>query len=146
MKNTIIIRGAYHFFRPAASVKAQVDQFVSTISSIEVGDLPPALDLEEARTSAGQDEWKAFPIKQRLPLALEWLEEVEEKLGRRPLIYTRSGFVKSCFGNPGGLTEYLLWIAHYIPAPQPTVPTGWADLTRPNERYVEHQPPPRSRA
>jgi len=127
MQNAGIIRGAYHFFRPAAAPKAQAGQFVSTVESIEVGDLPPVLDLEEARTSTGQDEWQAFPIEQRIPLALEWLEEVEEKLGRRPLIYTRSGFVKSYFGNAGQLANYLLWIAHYTPAPEPNVPTGWAN-------------------
>ncbi len=108
MKNAGIVRGAYHFFRPAAPVKAQVDQFVSVVKAMGADDLPRVLDVEEARTSAGQDEWKAFPIAQRIPIVLEWLEQAEEGLGRRPAIYTRRGFVKSCFGDPGGLTECLL--------------------------------------
>lgn len=106
-----------------------MDQFVSTVKSIEAGDLPPVLDIEEARSKAGQDEWKGFPIEQRTPLALQWLQEIEEKLGRKPLIYTRSGFVRNCFGDPGQLTQYLLWIAHYTSAPQPSVPIGWAAWT-----------------
>jgi len=129
MKDAGILRGAYHFFRPAAPVVAQMDQFVSALGSIDAGDLPPVLDLEEAATSTGQDEWQATPIEQRVPLVLAWLEAVEESLGVKPLVYTRRGFVKSCFGDAGGLTDYLLWIAHYTSAQKPAIPDGWADWT-----------------
>ena len=125
MKHARVLRGAYHFFRPAAAIEAQVDQFVSTVGSIDAGDLPPVLDLEEAETSAGQDEWKTFPIEKRVSLAIAWLEQVEQRLGCRPFIYTRSGFVQSCFGSAGQLAQYALWIAHYTSAPQPTIPPDW---------------------
>ncbi|MBU6455879.1 MAG: glycoside hydrolase family 25 protein, partial [Cyanobacteria bacterium REEB67] len=41
-----IPRGAYHFFRPKGSVQAQIANFVNTVGSLKVGDLPPVVDLE----------------------------------------------------------------------------------------------------
>jgi hypothetical protein len=38
------------------------------------------LDLEE--TSATTDEWDGVPLAQRVPLALRWLQLVEQALGR----------------------------------------------------------------
>ena len=45
MKAVGIQRGAYHFFRPASSVQAQIDLFLNTVK-LEPGDLPAVLDLE----------------------------------------------------------------------------------------------------
>lgn len=129
MKDAGIIRGAYHFFRPSAPVEAQVKSFLTTIGTLGINDLPPVLDLEEANTSADKDEWEALPVEQRMPLALEWLRGVEQALGRKPMIYTRSGFVKRCFGSAGALSDYPLWIAHYTDASKPAVPVGWTDWT-----------------
>ncbi|HYM12489.1 MAG TPA: GH25 family lysozyme [Bryobacterales bacterium] len=129
MRDAGITRGAYHFFRPAASVQAQAEQFLSLLPSLEAGDLPPMLDLEEARSGAGPDEWAALPIHQRLPLALAWLQQVEQALGIRPVVYTRRGWVQQNLGDPGDLANYPLWIAHYTAAPQPALPGGWSRWT-----------------
>ena len=37
--------GAYHFFRPKASLTAQIDNFVKTVAKLQPGDLPPVLDI-----------------------------------------------------------------------------------------------------
>ena len=50
MQDAAITRGAYHFFRPAASVEAQADLFLSVVTGFQAGDLAPMLDLEEARS------------------------------------------------------------------------------------------------
>src|SRR5260370_20196232 len=76
IKNAGIIRGPYHFFRPARPVDGQVENFTRTVSEIKDGDLPPVLDLEEAPTPNG-DEWDDLPGDQRVPLVLRWLEGVE---------------------------------------------------------------------
>src|SRR5712691_13448078 len=128
IKNAGIIRGPYHFFRPARPVDAQVDNFARIVSEIRDGDLPPFLDLEEARTPNG-DEWDDVPGDQRVPLVLRWLEGVEAKLGRRPIIYTRRSFVASELPNATPLGQYLLWVAHYTTKPAPALPSAWSKWT-----------------
>ncbi|MGE5645050.1 MAG: glycoside hydrolase family 25 protein [Acidobacteriota bacterium] len=124
-----LARGAYHFFHPATAVAKQVEHFVATVGELEPDDLPPMLDLEETSATKTKDEWRRIERAQRVPLALEWLERVEEKLGRRPLVYTRRGFVQDTLGAPGRLCGYQVWIAHYTKAAKPSVPPGWAKWT-----------------
>src|SRR5262249_30533285 len=90
---------------------------------------PPVLDIEEAKTSSGTDEWQAIPLDDRVDLVLKWLTAFEEKLGLKPVIYTRMGFVKSHLGDAGQLTEYPLWVAHYTSLQAPSVPEGWPTWT-----------------
>jgi len=128
MKDAGIMRGAYHFFRPARPVDAQVDNFVQAVGEIGESDLPPVLDLEEAPTPHG-DEWEDVPSDQRVPLIVSWLDAVENKLGRRPLIYTRRGFVSLELPDPAPLASSLLWIAHYTIKPTPDFPKIWSKWT-----------------
>lgn len=127
MKDAGLLRGAYHFFRPAKSVAAQVENFCGCVGALGPGDLPPALDLEE--TSAENDEWKTVPKAERVHVALDWLTQVEARLGRRPIVYTRKGFVSRMLGKAGALTNYVLWVAHYTAAAKPAVPDGWPGWT-----------------
>jgi lysozyme len=122
-----LLRGAYHFFHPATSPELQADRFLSAVGALAPGDLPPMLDLEE--TSPTHDEWPDIEQSQRVPLAMEWLERVETALGRRPVVYTRRGFVRDTLGSAGLLPRYPVWIAHYTVAPAPMVPPGWDQWT-----------------
>jgi lysozyme len=122
-----LARGAYHFFRPAAPVNEQADRFLALMGDLGPGDLPPVLDIEEA--GAGRDEWADLPLAERVPAALAWLKRVEQACGRRPVVYTRRGFVQDKFGGPGALAGYPLWVAHYTSAPGPSVPAGWDNWT-----------------
>lgn len=121
-----LFRGAYHFFHPATAVDRQVEHFVATVGELGPGDLPPMLDLEETSATKGKDEWPRVERERRVPLAVEWLERVEEKLGRKPVVYTRRGFVQDTLGAAGKLAGYEVWIAHYTRAAKPAVPPGWA--------------------
>lgn len=130
MQDAAITRGAYHFFRPAASAEAQADRFLSMVTGFQAGDLPPMLDLEEARSGANRpDEWTSIPFNERLPLALAWLEQIEQTLGVRPIVFTRQGWVEANLGAAGNLVNYPLWIAHYTAAAQAAVPDGWSRWT-----------------
>jgi lysozyme len=122
-----LMRGAYHFFRPAAPVAEQADRFLATMGDLGPGDLPPVLDIEEA--GVGRDEWADLPPAERVPAALAWLDRVEQACGRKPIVYTRRGFVREKFGAPGALSGYPLWVAHYTKAPGPSVPAGWDKWT-----------------
>jgi lysozyme len=124
-----LVRGAYHFFRPAATVANQVENFIRTLPRLEPGDLPPALDLEEARTAGGVDEWDDVPRGQRVARAVGWLQAVEDALGMRPVVYTRAGFVDAKLPSADSLGVYPLWIAQYTQASAPRIPPVWTAWT-----------------
>lgn len=128
MKDAGILRGAYHFFRPAEPVDAQVASFAEAVGPLRDKDLPPVLDLEEAATPGG-DEWDSIPADQRVPLVLNWIEGAESRLGRKPVIYVRRGFVTSKLPNAAPLAQYPLWIAHYTSSPAPSLPPVWSNWT-----------------
>jgi len=129
MKAAGVLRGGYHFFRPATSAEAQADHFVQLVGALAPGDLPPMLDIEETGTATSPEQWAAVAVAARVPLVVTWLERVEAALGLRPIIYTRAGFVEKYFPDPGELTDYLLWVAHYTSQPAPSLPPGWDDWT-----------------
>ncbi|TMA45096.1 MAG: hypothetical protein E6J71_13380 [Deltaproteobacteria bacterium] len=124
-----VLRGAYHVYSPARPVTLQVDHFVKVVSTLQPDDLPPALDLEEVRGGASQDQWDRIDAGERVQLVLEWLQGVEAKLGRRPVIYTRGRFVAAKLPGAAPLGAYPLWIADYSDALQPSRPSAWSTWT-----------------
>lgn len=118
-----MLRGAYHYFHPSSDAQAQADYFVNCLATanggsavLAPGDLPPALDLEEADGVAPADIMAA---------AIVWLQAVQTATGRQPLVYTDPSFWKS-IGNPADLAGYPLWIAH-LGVTSPTVPSAWSN-------------------
>ena len=106
-----------------------MDNFAAVVGAIEAGDLPAILDVEEAKTGAGGDEWGAIAKADRVPLVLSCLQVMEARLGAKPILYTRRGFVRNFLGKPGTLTDYLLWVADYRPVSSPALPAGWTKWT-----------------
>jgi len=107
-----IIRGAYHFYVSANDPAAQANLFLSTVGSLDANDLPPVLDVE---SDSGTTNLVSG--------VQTWLDTVEQKLGRTPIIYTGPSFwneyMTSGFGN------YPLWVAEYgVSAPKQT--NGWS--------------------
>jgi lysozyme len=114
MKDAGIVRGAYHFFRPNKTVDEQVDNFLSMVSRLSVGDLPPVLDLENYPDSV-REQWEAIgSVSERIKMSQQWLEKVERALGIKPIIYTGPSFWKELMGDTEELVEYPLWIANYV--------------------------------
>jgi lysozyme len=127
-----LLRGAYHFFWPLASASDQADHFIEVIGDPLPGDLPPALDLEEAvmQQNPQQDVWTTVPPNNRLPMILGWLATVEHALGVKPVIYSRQNFLESLLGDGvDELADHLLWIAHYTKAQKPRIPSAWSQWT-----------------
>src|SRR5580658_6692726 len=46
LKQNQIVRGAYHFFYPQLDAQAQASNFLSVVTQLTAGDLPPVLDVE----------------------------------------------------------------------------------------------------
>jgi GH25 family lysozyme M1 (1,4-beta-N-acetylmuramidase) len=87
------------------------------------------LDVEEARMSNGMDEWDALAPEARVPLILDALQKIEQRLGRRPIVYVRRGFVSAKLPRADPLAAYPLWVAHYTDAAEPAIPSMWVTWT-----------------
>ena len=96
------IRGAYHFFSSKTDPALQAKNFIENVL-LETGDLPPVLDVEEARHSAYAE------LQERV---LVWLDIVEGHYGVKPIIYTSYHF-KNRHLNDAVFDDYPYWIAHY---------------------------------
>ena len=115
-----IFRGAYHFFYPQLDAQAQAANFLSVVTQLGPGDLPPTLDVEVS----GEQSPAAIAAGMQ-----QWLDAVEEELGRTPMIYTAAGFWNAALGGTSAFSEYPLWVAHYTSNPSPNVPKGFSDYT-----------------
>jgi lysozyme len=112
MKDAGVARGPYHFFVTAEDATAQADLFVRTVGGLAPGDLPPVLDVE-AQSGTGGGLVSGVQT---------WLNVVEQRLGRRPVIYTGPAFWNE--NLTGGFGGYPLWVAEYgVSSPKPV--KGW---------------------
>jgi lysozyme len=120
-KSAGILRGPYHFLSGDVDGAAQADFFLSKVEVVD-GDLPPALDIEEANN-------EGVPIPQFIANSQKWLERVEARTGRRPIIYSRATILEPWGAVPWG-AKYQTWLAQYIDHSDrgnPRQPPGWGD-------------------
>lgn len=110
--------GAYHFYRPESDAEAQATNFLSVVSQLDPGDLPPALDVEIAH---GQSATAIVAGIQ------QWLNVVQQNLGRAPVIYTSASFWNSAVAGSDEFAGNPLWVAHYTSNPAPNIPNGFSD-------------------
>ncbi len=101
-KKAGIKHGAYHFYIPWANANLQADHFLSKIS-FSKGDLLPVLDFE---IEGGKKHWPK--MNQNIKI---WLDKVESKCGKKPIIYTNKSIYKKYL--KGNFDAYPLWIADY---------------------------------
>jgi lysozyme len=116
---------AYHYAGPEASAAdaiAEADQFLNT-AGLNGRNLLPVLDLE-LHNDLTPDELADW--------ARAWLMRVEERLGVKAIIYTKSAFWTERMGDTTWFADngYRLWIAHWN-VESPTLPAvnwggrGW---------------------
>lgn len=118
-KEAGVWRGAYHFFSPRVSVDAQIQNFLRTVGKLEVGDLPPVLDVESP------EDWAGIPHEEKIQMILNWLRGVWQEVGVQPIIYSGPSFVTDVLRNDSRLAEFPLWVAHYTRDDHPKVPAPW---------------------
>jgi lysozyme len=112
-KSAGLIRGAYHFFLATKSGKEQAENFINSVT-IEPGDLPPVLDVEQAYGVP------ADKLRQRVQ---EWMETVQNYYGAMPMIYTNVEFYKQFLKDD--FDKYPLWVAHYLQKERPRIYRDW---------------------
>jgi lysozyme len=106
-------RGAYHFFLPNKNGLIQAQNFISVVT-LEKGDLPPVLDIEETYGVKYTD------LRKRVK---EWLSVIENHYGVKPIIYTNADFYTNILGSE--FDDYPLWVAHYLQKNKPRIERPW---------------------
>lgn len=120
-----LLVGAYDFFRPAGDPAAEADLFERTCGSVKL-DLPPVVDVEEAM-SAGKDAWLTLPLPNRLSALAFWIQNIKDRHGVDPLIYTSHSFWQRVMGASNAFAKLGLWVASYQPSP--VLPSAWPAWT-----------------
>jgi lysozyme len=102
VKKHEFIRGAYHYYRPNENSLLQAQHFINHVT-LERGDLPPVLDIENLPKIQSIDSLKVG-LKR-------WLTTIEQHYGVRPIIYTGERYYKDFLQKD--FKEYKFWIANY---------------------------------
>lgn len=118
-----VLAGPYHFFRPKGPVDLQIDNFLKTVRAAESPILPPALDLEVP------NDWGHFKVSERVEMVSTFLTSIKAALERTPIVYMSASFSKDVLAEAQFLSDYPLWVAHYTPAADPWVPLPWKEWT-----------------
>lgn len=125
-----IIRGAYHFLNSHVSAQAQAKYFIAN-TPLEVGDLPPVLDLEIPKKVMQRDH------KKIVKMALEWLKYVEDYYGVKPIVYTYENYYKD-YLHGHGFDDYDFWIARYGKEPSARHWEIWQFTDKGNATGIDH--------
>jgi lysozyme len=100
-KKQNLLRGAYHFYRPAKDANEQFILF-SSIVKLEKGDLPPVVDIEVTNRRSKKVIQAGLLI---------FMKKLEAKYHARPIIYTSQAYYNRYLADK--FSEYPVWIAWY---------------------------------
>jgi lysozyme len=96
-----ILRGAYHYFLPDRNAKLQAENFISNVK-LKTGDLPPAVDIEEARGISKPEIVSSLK---------EFLTALEEHYKVKPVLYSNINFIEDYLADD--FRDYNFWISHF---------------------------------
>lgn len=111
-------RGVYHFYHCNDDPKKQADFFLSTIGGLSKNDFPLIVDFEENSIDKGCSK---ADIQKNL---LTFLNILEQRTGRKPILYTDVTIGNSQINNTA-FADYYLWIADYAKETTPRIPSVW---------------------
>lgn len=104
-----IAAGSYHFYSPKRNGSSQAAWFLKK-ASIAKTDLPPVLDLEPTEKQIREMGGDEAMFRE----ALIWLRIVENKCGKKPLLYVSQQFVNDHLSKaPEAFRRYDVWVARY---------------------------------
>jgi lysozyme len=110
------VRGAYHFYHCDDDPAKQAANYLGAVGQFLDTDFPPIVDFEESSIDAGIDKANIQPN------LLQFLTILEQKTGRKPLLYTDNNTANTYLTDPV-FANYNLWIADYNTTL--TLPTIW---------------------
>ena len=101
--------GAYHFFSLKSSATDQANYFVNH-TLVRESDFPPVLDVEPSDAQIAQIGGGEELLKR----VRQWMQIVERRTGKRPILYINQMFVNKYMGNADDIKQrYNVWIARY---------------------------------
>lgn len=109
-----VIAGAYHFFIPGKSGKAQAEHFIRQVE-LQSGDLPPVIDIEQTY---------GVPAELLQKRVKEFMECLERNYKIKPIIYTNVEFYRKYLDE--SFDQYPLWVAHYLQRGRPRIFRSWS--------------------
>jgi len=112
-----LIRGAYHFYDSGADALVQAKHFTKVLKDWDNKDMAPILDIEQGSLN---DSIKPAELQRDLSI---YLNHIEDRFGKRPIIYTSYAFAQEYLNNET-FSRYPLWLAEYTKSP-PKVPDVW---------------------
>jgi GH25 family lysozyme M1 (1,4-beta-N-acetylmuramidase) len=112
--------GAYHFYHVTDDPLKQADHFFTTINGFGETDIAPIVDIEQASLPENA-QVSPGDIQKKLLL---FLDAIERKSGRVPVIYTDAAFADTYLLNKS-FGKYPLWLAEYTGASTPRIPKTW---------------------
>lgn len=112
-----LLRGAYQYFRPAASPIDQADAMIRVLRMYGAGELRPVLDVETLDGRTLPDVAAAAKL---------WIDRVRTELGVEPIVYTNYGMWR--WRPAAELGTQPLWLAHYTTR-CPSIPGPWVRWT-----------------
>lgn len=115
-----LLVGPYHYFTTTSPVASQIDNFVNTIKTVDAGNLPPVIDVEDPKQFAN------FTVQQRVDMIQQMLDGVQAKTGIKPMLYMSSNFSATELNSAPQFNPYRLWVADYTTASEPIVPKPWS--------------------
>ena len=121
IKESKLLRGAYHMFRPDQPALEQADHFLSILAKARAqassgADLAPMLDVETPGSGVTPAAYATA--------VSAWLDAVGAKLQCKPVIYTSASFWNTNVGSFAAFIAFPLWIAEYTARPEPVLPSG----------------------
>lgn len=115
------IRGAYHFYIYSDNPEVQANHFCEVVTDLDENDISLILDIEElSLPKTGVDRVK---LKEDI---IKFLEFVENKINRIPIIYTDYSFANK-YLNDTKFSKYPLWLAEYSNSKTPKIPIAWKE-------------------
>ena len=122
-----IYTGFYHYailpntsdpaaiIRDATAQAQKVIWRVSAIGGLTARDLPYALDLENKCVKVNSNgSCATYATRSSVTLWAEtFLEILNEKLGRKPILYSYPSFLEGAMNKSAALSKYPLWLAQY---------------------------------
>ena len=101
--------GSYHFYSSKYNGPQQAAWFLQ-MAWVAPNDLPPVLDLEPTEAEVREMGGEAAMFRE----VLKWLHIVEQRRGKKPVLYVGQQFVNQHLVNaPAELRNYDVWIARY---------------------------------
>ncbi len=123
-----IIPGSYQYAKPTsivanvvADATLQAKVMVARVGVPGPNELPPVLDLEYNATSLNKTQMTLW--------AITWLNAVKGLIGRDPILYSYTNFMRTRLNADPALTAFPLWQADYN-LHAPGVVLGWPTANR----------------